>query len=242
MRALLIALPIALAACGSKPVEESQTDNVVVENTIGSPKPEEACASMLKGAPQPAGKIIFLPDLEKLRWGSDDRTVKKYAGSIASRTETGDSGLSAYVNGYDDWAEFQFERGRLNHVHERHNNKSRSDAYVPGFLAQLMKLKGEPKIAINSDDECTATWQLGNSLVIASWQDSQYYLEIDYTQNSSKPSFSEQQEQEIWDFYVPLEDRLGKEQALQKTAAHFKLRRDDVFHVIVRGLEKGRPL
>ena len=76
----------------------------------------------------------------------------------------------------------------------------------------------------------------------AVWRDSEWFVDVYYTPSSVISTRSSEEESNIWEFYIPLEDRIGKEAALSATAKHFKISRDDVFQVIVRGLEQGKPL
>ena len=205
--------------------------------------PNDPCAMKLASATSGVGNLIF-PTIEKrLEWGASEGRVRDIAKSISAKTSRDDSGLTAYANGYDDWIQFEFSGGGLSGVHERHNNTTRQPPFVDGFLSKLKSALGDKAAtSTDSDGACNAAWQTTKNSTKAVWRDSEWFVDVYYTPPAGKPTRPAQEEANIWAFYTPLEDRVGKEAALSGTAKHFNLSRDDVFQVIVRGLEQGRPL
>ena len=239
---------VQLSGCGSSNSSQAEADQhatAVPQPSIPVPAvPQmDPCAMKLASATSGAGKLIF-PSIDKrLEWGASEGRVQSVANSIASKTSRDDSGLTAYANGYDDWIQFEFSSGVLSGVHERHNNKSRQAPFVDGFLSKLkISLGDKAATSTDGDGACNAVWQTGKNSTKAVWRDSEWFVDVYYTPSNGKPTRSSEEESAIWEFYTPLEDRLGKEAALSATAKHFKISRDDVFQVIVRGLEQGRPL
>lgn len=240
-----------VSACEPPQAQQKTTDVDVLSSTqpaAAVPEPSPAppkmdpCAAQLANASSGPGKVIFLNIRQQLPWGASESRVRQVANTVAARTDRGDSGLTAYTNGYDDWINFEFSSAKLSKVRERHNNAKRKAPFVNGFLHKLKSSFGHNYTASSDGNgACNAVWEITNISIKAVWQESEWFVDIYYEPIIRSSSLSEDKERKIWNYYAPLEDSVGKESALAATATRFGVTRDDVFQVIVRGLEKGWP-
>jgi hypothetical protein len=247
--AWVVLMPILITACGPQSAPQPKVD-VKRTNDANLPSVEAAsrtpvgyCATKFAGVANGNGKLIFPASQQLLPWGSSEIQVQDVARSISKETSRDVRGLMVKVNGFDDWIQFEFTFGKLSRVRERHNNDSRQPPFVDAYLSEIKTLLGNnATTSIDGNGACSAVWQSATGYTKAVWRDNEWFIDIYYEPKDGLPTLPATKEAEVWSFYSQMEDKVGKESALTATAEHFKLTQDDVFQVIVRGLEKGRPL
>ena len=180
LKSLPLPLLLVLAACDSAPAADfANSSNVVVEQVKPDATPA-ACISMVEAASNVAGRSIFLDDQAKLAWKADERSILRYARSIAPRTMTSEGALTAYLPN-NDKITFRYGHTSLFNVQETRFNPGKSDKFVPSFLSSLSRIAVPPATIVNSEGRCSAVWDDGNNFIVASWPDDQKYILIDYS-------------------------------------------------------------
>ncbi|HWD66592.1 MAG TPA: hypothetical protein VG227_01405 [Caulobacteraceae bacterium] len=194
---------------------------------------------MLAGSASGPGDLIYPAIKNRVEWGETESQIRGVINSIAQKFDRDESGLTAYTNGHDDWIQFQFSDGRLSEVRERHNRADRPPPFVDAYLAGLKATFGRNAVTSTDDARsCNAIWKTPKNTVKAVWREERLFVDIYYDPTDKTPLLAEGRQREVWAFYGPLEDKFGKEAALRKTAARFKITRDDVHKVLVNALER----
>jgi hypothetical protein len=171
-------------------------------------------------------------------WSADEETVARTFASNANNSERTAQGLQIKIDGYDHWIMLEFSSGKFISLHERFNFRG----VTTSFLSALKARYGETAQIGTEGNECTATWVTEGTVVRGQWQPSEWYFEIDYSpEGGGQEQFPIERQMAVWAAYIAAEGRLGKDAALRSTSKEFNLSQDDVFRIVVSGIENSWP-
>lgn len=208
----------------------------------------------MPAAPQSDSKLNGSKKLNELNgfldfeWGISKQEALRKAKALYRDVESDASGIQVCIEKMPDgrlveWFGLKFERKKLASVRHRFNNVKRKPPFADRIIERISRRYGPPTVDRWNKRLHIRRWEGEKTIIEAQNQASEWYVEVYFrSRKQVAKAFSQNMKSRIWDYYIPAEDRLGQDRALQETAKRFSIPEDDVMNVIVEGVEKGWPI